>query len=68
MKDILPEKYNVKLLVNLLIVILLVVVVGFVIAIFLFGYELTSWDVPGTIIAAPLLAHFFYLLIVRRKI
>lgn len=67
MKDILPKKYNTKLLFSLLIGILVVTVLVFGTAIYLFGYELTSWDVPGSLIAAPLLAHFLYLLIVREE-
>jgi hypothetical protein len=67
MKDILPKKYNIKLFVNLLVGVLLATSLVFTIAVMLFGYELTSWDAPGSLIAAPLMAHFLYLLVAREE-
>ena len=50
-----------KLFLNLLFGTYVVLSLIFIIAIFLFDYELTNYDIPGTILASPLVAHLLYL-------
>ncbi len=56
-----------KLFLNLLLGIYVSVSLFFIAAVFFFGYEMTDYDIPGTIIASPLAAHLLYMIIAREK-
>lgn len=67
MKGLLPKKYNQKLFLRIFLGVFLVTAIVFLTAIFLFNYQLTSWDMPGCIIALPLFTHFIYLLVAEEE-
>lgn len=48
---------------NMLIYVMIGLAVTFAVAVSLFGYEMTSADVPGSLVAGPLLAYLLHLLV-----
>ena len=52
---------------KLLFYVMIALAVAFTVAVTAFGYEMTSADVPGSLLAGPMLAYFIHLLVLSTK-